>query len=124
MAPRSSLTQFEDIPAEIRAYIFYLAKRIRAAIVLQKVARGRVVGLSYREAKRDVRTNYDFAPTDARMRAIFRATHAFLTITREIFLSSLDKNRIIAVRRKDAILFNRRNIHGRLPTRDSFHYTG
>jgi hypothetical protein len=120
MAP----TRFEDIPAEIRAYIFDLAKRIRAAIALQKVARGRIFGLSYREAKRDVRTNYDFTPTDTRMRAIIRATHAFLTGTREIFLSSIDKNRVIAMRRKHAILFNRRNIHGRLPTRDSFNYMG
>jgi hypothetical protein len=87
MAP----TQFEDIPAKIRAYIFYLAKRIRAAIVLQKVVRGRMFGLSYREAKRDVRTNYDFTPTDTRMRAIIRATYTFLTGSREIFLSSTDK---------------------------------
>jgi hypothetical protein len=118
------VTQFEDIPAEIRAYIFFLAKRIRAVIVLQKVVRGRIFGLSYREAKRDVRTNYDFTPTHTRMRAIIRATYAFMTGTRKIFLNSTDKNRVIAMRRKHAILFHRRNIHGRLPTRDSFHYMG
>jgi hypothetical protein len=120
MAP----TQFQDIPVEIRAYIFFLAKRIRAAIVLQKVARGRVFGLSYREAKREVRTDYDFTPTNTRMRAIIRATYAFLTGTREVFLDATDKNRVIAMRRKHAILFNRRNIHGRLPTRDSINYMG
>jgi hypothetical protein len=122
MAPRYRVTQFEDIPAEIRAYIFDLARRIRAAVALQKVARGRIFGLSYREAKRDVRTNYDFAPTDTRMRAIIRSTYAFLTGTREIFLDSTDKNRVIAMRRRHAIMFNRRNIQGRLPTRDSFNY--
>jgi hypothetical protein len=49
MAPRSWATQYEDLPSEIRAYIFAKLRqmRIAAAIVFQKYIQGRIPRLAW-----------------------------------------------------------------------------
>jgi hypothetical protein len=57
MAPRYRATQYEDLPSEIRAYIFAKLRqmKIAAAVVFQKYTLGRVPRLAWKSTFRVVR---------------------------------------------------------------------